>query len=330
MTVSGDGFDPQPVAAERDEAYFVPCIAAAVAAPSLHNSQPWRFRIRDGGVDVYADRRRNLAVLDPSGRELMISVGAAVFNLRVAIRHQGRVPELRLRPDETRPDLAARVTAGPTAGPDAVVDALAGAIPRRHTNRRPFAPAVVPAAVLDELTAAAHLEGASLHVADPVRRNAILSLTETAERRLRAHGAYRAELAQWTTPHRRDGIPPRSFGPPDARGALPLRDFGLAQPIRHQESERFEPYPTILVICTEGDSAEQWLRAGQALQRVLLTATIHHLAASPISQPLEIPELRASLTDTGTGRWPQLILRLGYGQPAATTPRRPLADVLVT
>jgi nitroreductase len=204
-------------------------------------------------------------------------------------------------------------------------------LPRRHTNRRPFARVVIPASVLDELAAAARIEGATLRVASPVARGAILSLVRTAEQRLRAQGIYRAELAEWTLPadSRRDGVPPQAFGPWDALEALPLRDFGLTQPRLHRASERFEPYPTLVVLSTDGDTVEQWLRAGQALQRVLLVATVHGLAATPMSQPLEIPALRELVTDTTAGRWAQVILRLGYAQPTTPTPRRPLAEVLL-
>ena len=321
-----------PASGRLSQAALLSCVRAAVAAPSLHNSQPWRFRVRMNGVDVYADRARQLEVIDPTGRELVISVGAAVFNLRVAIRQHGRVPVWRAWPDPDEADLVARVRPGPAAPRDPVVDALAGAIPRRHTNRRPFDRVVVPTAILEELADAAAVEGATLSIADAVARTAILSLVRTAEQRLRAQGRYRAELTDWTLPahRRRDGIPPQAFGPWAALETLPLRDFGLTQPQLHRRDERFEPYPTILVLSTDGDTADQWVRAGQALQRTLLVATVHGLAATPMSQPLEIPALRELITDTGTGRWPQVIVRVGYGQPAAATPRRPLTEVLIS
>jgi nitroreductase len=313
------------------ETELLSCIQAAVAAPSLHNSQPWRFRIRSGGVDVYADRGRQLHVIDPFGRELLISVGAAVFNLRLAIRQRGRVPRWHAWPEAGEPDLVARIQPGPAAPPDPVVDALAAAIPRRHTNRRPFDRVVVPAAVLEELTDAASLEKATLTTADAAARTAILSLVRTAEQRLRGQGRYRAELADWTVPTRgrRDGVPPQAFGPWAALETMPLRDFGLTQPQLHRRQERFEPYPTILVLSTAGDAANQWLRAGQALQRVLLVATVHGLAATPMSQPLEIPALRQLFTARDSGRWAQVILRVGYGQPTAATPRRSLTEVMM-
>jgi nitroreductase len=310
---------------------LIACIRAGIAAPSIHNSQPWRFRIVDGGIDVFADWSRRLAVIDPSGRELLISVAAAVFNVRVALRHHSRVPAVRLFPDPAQPDLVARIAPGRLAAPDEAIASLAAAIARRHTNRRPFARTVIPVSVLDELAAAARAEGARLEVAGAVARGAILGLVHTAEQRLRRQGRYRAELNAWTLAvhGRRDGVPPPAFGPWDAMEALPLRDFGLTQPQLRRSSEPFEPYPTIVVLTTDGDDVQRWLRAGQALQRVLLAATVHGLAATPMSQPLEIPALRELVTDTATGRWAQVILRLGYAPPTTPSPRRPLADVLL-
>jgi nitroreductase len=308
------------------------CVRSAVAAPSLHNSQPWLFRIAGGAVDVHVDRSRQLEVLDPIGRELLISVGAAIFTLRLAIRREGRLPVLELLPDGDESDRVARVTAGRAAAPTPAVEALAAAIEHRHTNRWPFARSVVPADAIEQLTDAARFEGATLTVASAVSRNAIIGLSQAADRQLRARGGYRAELARWTGPGRgrRDGVPPKAIGPWDALETMPIRDFGLLQPHHQRATETFEPYPTIVILATEGDDPAAWVRAGQALQRVLLTATWLNLATTPISQPIEIPVIRESLTDTGHGVWAQMILRVGYGRPASATPRRPLADVLLS
>jgi nitroreductase len=109
---------------------------------------------------------------------------------------------------------------------------------------------------------------------------------------------------------------------------MPLRDFGLLVPRVVRSAERFEPFPTIVLLSTHGDTRREWITAGQALQRVLLVATRLRLATTPISQPVEIPAIRELLTDTGTGRRAQMVLRIGHGPPAAATPRRPLSDVL--
>lgn len=320
-----------PGSRDLSRASLMVCVEAAIAAPSVLNSQPWRFRIRGGGIDVFADWNRQLQGIDPSGRELLISIGAAVFNVRVAMRQQARAPLLWWWPEPAEPDLVARVVPGQPASPGGGLSTFAEAIPRRHTNRRPFAPVLVPGSVLDDLAGAARLEGATLRVADPVSRAAILTLVHTADERLRAQGIYRAERTEWmpASRHRRDGMPPQAFGPWDAMEALPMRDFGLTRPQLRRRDEQFEPYPTLVLLSTNGDTADDWLRAGQALQRVLLAATMHGLAATPMSQPLEIPALRELVTDTAAGQWAQVILRLGYGQPTTASPRRPLTEVLV-
>jgi nitroreductase len=307
------------------------CVEAAVAAPSIHNSQPWRLRVGPHGIDVLADRTRLLSVVDPDGRELFISLGAAVFNLRVAMLNQHRLPLRRFFPDRGQPDLVARVTPGPYAHATDTAAALYQAIPRRHTNRRPFADAAVPQERLAELRDAATCEGAVLTVADDLGREAILSLIRTAETRWRHDPAYWLELAEWSgaTGTRTDGVPAPAFGPWSAAGALPLRDFGLVMPVRRRQLERFEAHPTLAVIRSLGDGPEAWLRTGEALQRVLLTATARGLASTPMTQPLEFSDLRQLLNDPAEGLTAQVILRLGYGPLCAATPRRPLDEVVV-
>lgn len=307
------------------------CVRSATAAPSLHNSQPWLFRIGAGVVDVYADRRRQLEVLDPTGRELLISVGAAVITLDLALRGAGYQPDVVVLPDDGQPDLVARVTIGRPVAPGPAEEALVAAIPHRHTNRYPFTPAAPPADALEQLIDAARQHAAVLTVANAAGRNAIIGLSQAADRRQRATGGYRAELARWTI-HRalpRDGVPPAAIGPWDAMEIMPIRDFGLLQPHLARASEAFEAYPTIMVLATAGDDRTAWVRAGLALQRVLLTATGLHLATTPISQPVEIPAIRKELSDTTKGVWAQMILRVGYGRPAAVTPRRPVSEVLL-
>jgi nitroreductase len=313
-----------------DSGVLTRCVQAATLAPSLHNSQPWRFRITGRAVEVYADDSRRLDALDASGRELLISVGAAVFTLRLALRSQGWTPRHVLFPEPDSPELVARVEPTCQAAPSAAVAALAAAIPQRHTNRWPFAAAVVSADAIEELAQAATDEGATFAIAGAVGRGAIMGLGQVAERRLRADGGYRAELGRWTRPARgrHEGIPPTAVGPWDALERLPIRDFGLVHAQPWRTSERFEAYPTIAVLTTLGDGPPQWVSAGQALQHVLLVATRLGLATTPISQPVEIPEIRELLTNTADDRWAQMIIRLGYGPPAAATPRRPLAEIL--
>ena len=307
------------------------CLSAAGSAPSIHNTQPWRFDVHDDQIDVYADRLRQLDVLDPAGRELYISVGAAVLNLRVSILAHGRLAIFRPFPEPGRPDLLARVTVGRPEAAPYIARQLAWAISRRHTNRHPFTTEPIPDEVRTELCDASQVEGAELFFADPLLSDSILSTVRTAHNRLRADADYLIELAAWTRPGRarRDGVPASAFAPPDDHERIPLRDFGLAYPARMAWPAAFEDEPTIALLYTANDSPRSWLAAGQALERVLLTATLRRVQATPMTQPLELPGLRTLFDDSAGSRVAQVILRLGYAPPSVATPRRPVSELLL-
>lgn len=171
------------------------CLEAATAAPSIHNTQPWRFRPRADGIDLFADPGRRLDVIDPCGRALLISLGAALLNLRIAVLAHGRVPRVRLMPDAKDPDHVAAVTFGPATPVSATVRMLAQAIPRRHTNRRPFSNLRIPSEVLTELIEVSTVEGGHLVVADPGARESVLSLVRLAETTERRRPSYWMELS---------------------------------------------------------------------------------------------------------------------------------------
>jgi nitroreductase len=306
------------------------CLLAAVAAPSIHNMQPWRFRLHHTGIDVLVDRSRRLEVIDPRGREVIISVGAALLNLRVAILAHGRTPMTCLFPVAAEPDLVARVTLGPPVHVSETARRLAQAIPHRHTSRRPFADRVIPDDVLADLRQAATVEGGHLTLADAGSRDAILSLVRIAEKHRHSDANYWFELGTWTHqwPHRRDGVPPEAYGPWSALESMPIRDFGLVGPVRRRKTATFETEPTLAVLYSAGDTARDWIVVGQALERILLTATVHGVSNTLMTQPLEEPHLRELLVDTTRGRIPQAIMRLGYGPPSAPTPRRTLEEVV--
>jgi nitroreductase len=296
----------------------------------MHNTQPWRFCVSRATqtIELHADPSRMLRFSDPHGRAVHIACGAALLNLRVAVAVAGREPVVRLLPDSAQPQLLAVLRlAGAHRPSEADID-LHAAIASRHTNRRPFSNRRVPPGVLAELVAAASTEGATLHLPDHTETARLLYLIGDAERDLVADSGYRAELARWVGGNRdRDGIPSSALGPRDPVGRTPVRDF---TPDRHQHlgHDWFEDDPQLAVLSTAKGTRKDWLHAGQALQRVLLTATAHGIAAAPLTQPLETADAWLIRDPRESMEQPQMILRLGYGLPVPQTPRRPVTDVV--
>jgi nitroreductase len=303
-------------------------IAAAAMAPSILNTQPWSFDIHDRAIDLYVDGdRAQLQRVDPFGRQLTVSCGAALLNMRVTAAHLGRAIEVDLLPDAAKPTLLATIELGsriPIRGLDVP---LQPAIRRRHTHRRAFAPRPVPGVILRELVEAAHHEQAALVALSRGDRDWLLDLVALSEAALTADPSYDDDLAPWTdsNPRRRDGIPPSSFGTTSLSGSPPMRDFARAHPQPPVRRERYSVDPCIALLSTAQDTPLAWLQAGQALQRVLLLATLRGLAASFLNQPLETEEIRGELFQFGH---PQMILRLGYARAEVATPRRPVTDVI--
>ncbi|MFE1291818.1 Acg family FMN-binding oxidoreductase [Streptomyces sp. NPDC058751] len=307
------------------------CVSAAFAAPSIHNTQPWRFGMDSETVtfEVRADPERGLRYADPEGRALLLSVGACVFNLRVALAHFGWSPVTRLLPSPDDPDLLATVRpSGLTARqePERSED-LYEAVWCRHSSRFPFTSRPLPAAVRDELAAAALAEGASLRFPDEVDVTRMLRLTAEAERRNRLEADRAAEGRRWVhrdlEPTPDTGLPRTALGPQDAHERIPLRDFSAQRHPERLTARPFEANPVVALLATEHDRRVDWLRAGQGLEHVWLVATAYGLRASLLHQAVEWADLRDALDSTfDATAHPQLLIRLGYGPEGPATPRR--------
>jgi hypothetical protein len=311
------------------EADLIRAAEAAIRAPSLHNSQPWRFRLRDGAIEVLADPKRRLEVADHTGWATRLAGGAAVYNARLALACAGRPAEVILHPDPSDVDLTARLMPGRERPPTYAEVDLHAAIPRRYSNRGPFSPDPVPAETRVRLIEAARSESAWLDLLVGTTALAgFAQIANSADRVLRRDPRYQAEMIGWTHADRApDGVPVGAGAPlPEPQDLLPQRVFGD----RHRAPGRdYEPEPLVGILGVPTDRPLNQTVAGQALQKVLLTAAGAGLAASMLSQPIEVPAARDQLRRSlGRSGFPQIAIRFGYGTPGRPTPRRAVADFL--
>lgn len=307
-------------------------ISGAVLAPSLHNSQPWRFRVRPDLIELLADPQRKLSVADPDGREMRIACGAALFNLQLGLLEQGVRPLVSLFPDQRDSLVVAAIRHGGRRWITPELRRLHDAIPRRRTNRRPFADGEVGRPEQLALCRAATEEGAWLHlVTESTQRAELGRLARAAHRRQTGDPAFVAELAAWTGygDERDDGVPASAGGPcPAPNQDWVLRDYGRGEARAEAVSPGPEPLIGVLSVHSEGPRED--VRAGVAMQRILLTATVHGLAASFLSQLVELGDVREQVRRLISGtRPPRVVMRFGYGYPVSGTRRRATADVLV-
>jgi nitroreductase len=313
-------------------------LRSAVLAPSGHNTQPWLFEVEKDTVALYADRRQALPVVDPDDRALTISCAAALFNLRVALRRFGyRDDAVELLPDGADPDLLARIRLVPGEPPTPDEEALFAAIPARRTTRAAYQERGLPAELPPLLQEEAHAEGAWLHLVGEAEREPVAALIAEGDRVQMADPAFRRELAAWVHPNRSRaprGVRGYGFGFGDVlslAGPLVMRTFDVGKGQAAKDRELAERSPLLAVLGTDRDWPRDWLAAGQAMERVLLTACAHGITSSFLNQPVEVaalrPRLAAAIGRRGTS--PQLVLRFGYGPSVRSSPREPVENVLL-
>jgi nitroreductase len=316
------------------------CLNYAILAPSSHNTQPWRFKLEPDQIKLFADVSRTLPVIDPHRRELIMSCGAALFHLRLAIRYFGHTDEVVTFPEQDDPELVAILQTGCPRPTTAHERSMFENIIRRHTNRFPFDSRPIPPQVVEILQDEASREEARfIPFADPADRRLIAQLVSQGDAAQLRDPAFRQELAAWihsADSLRHDGIPGYACGPPllpefaTPLYALAVRTLDISKRTAQHDRDLVEASPLLGVITTATDTREAWLAVGQALARVLLIGCAYGLSASFLNQPVQSTHLRSQLRETlWIEGFPQAALRLGYGPSVKPTPRRNVRDFLI-
>ncbi len=308
-------------------------IRTAARAPSVHNTQPWRFRVDADSIELYADQARKLRT-DLVGREMLISCGAALFGLRLAVRSLGYQPVVQLLPDPARLRLLARVSLGRM---DPMTDAerqMLEAIPHRHTHRGQFARGPLPGGLLASLQHDALAEGSTLALVYPDHAyQQLADIVGAVASRQDLDPVARAELLRWSrapAQRARDGIPAHAIPAVSRRqpGRLRQRDFDLGRGWGSLAQGGPPPAATA-VLLTRGDRRSDWLRAGQALHRVLAHAASRWVFASLYTQPLQAAAIRALIRERlELPGAPQMLLQLGRADSTQATARRAPAELI--
>ncbi|SDK53534.1 hypothetical protein SAMN05428985_104403 [Nocardioides sp. YR527] len=314
-----------------DETTLRTILALACRAPSVHNTQPWAWVVRDRMLLLRADPHRKLLHADPNERDLVMSCGAVLHELVVAAAGTGWHCEVRRTPEGGRTDLLAVVTFA-RREPDVADLGRLAAIEQRHTDRRQVSSWPVPPERLDHLSGLVREYGVVAGTVPDYLRPVVLAALESARARQSTDEAYLAELYSWTRGGSEDGIPESSLLTADSDPASFTRfPSGTLDDGHRDTGPSAEEW---LVLATASDDPGSWLRAGEALDAIWLSCTTSGLALVPYTQPIEIGTTRRTLQHDllGDNSCPQVLVRIGWPQrrqpSLPPTPRRSLDDVL--
>jgi len=307
----------------------------AVLAPSGPNTQPWKFSIKDNEVSLIADFSRSLPSLDPMHRTLYLSHGCVITNLLLAAEHFGFAYDVKCLPDGISSERTAAIRLSKKYAPPRFPD-LFSEITRRHTNRKSFEQGPIEKERLQKLEDYANRKGLRLDIlTSDESKTEMADILARSQKMQLGNKAYRKELAAWIRPNNseeKDGLPGYSFGYSDFEsffGSFIFGAFDMSSSRARVETANMKKSPAVAVLSTKTDDQLTWLKAGVIFETLFLMATQMEVRFDLFSQPIALPELRKEMAQTLNAKYPQLLIRMGYAEPARHTPRRPVEEVLM-
>jgi len=275
----------------------------AALAPSIHNTQPWRFEVRNKSILLYADESRRLSIADPQARQLHISCGAALDHLSLAFRYHELEPLVELFPITKNVQCIAQISIQGTCPCSILEKSLFNAMKDRHTTRAPFLPQRIDSEIAEELTNIISMNiNRFTGISDPELRNKVVKLVMQADRHLVDDENYQNELFSWIESNSyklNDGMPLERLELPDMQTSTSSNSATIENTIMG-------------LLSSQSDSTKDWVSTGQALSRMLLYAAVKGLSASFLNQPIDVPALRPQLANlVGIEGYPQMLILLG-------------------
>jgi len=308
----------------------------AVLAPSGPNTQPWKLSIKDNEISLIADFTRSLPSLDPTNRTLFLSHGCLLANALIAAEHFGFGYDVKCLPDGQSADRTASIQFDKKAANPKFPD-LFQEITKRHTNRKAYENRPIEAERLQKLKSCIDRQGFSFNIiTESEGKNKMADILARSQKIQLGNKEMRKELANWIRPNTsdaKDGLPGYSFGYSDFEsylGSFIFGTFDMSGSRARVETANMKSSPAVAVLSTEGDDKLTWIKAGVLFETLFLAATKLDVRFDLFSQPIAIPELRQEMAEMLNAKYPQLLIRMGYAEPAKHTPRRPVEEVLIS
>lgn len=311
-------------------------VRLATLAASSHNTQPWKFQISEGCVQIFPDYERRCPVVDPDDAHLFKSLGCAAENLIHAAAAQG------LAAREVRYDKANDCVVIPLQ-PDSELREtdLSRAITQRQCTKAPFNGNPLGSDHLHVLRYAAQGNGVRvIMLTSNEQKETVIEFVNKGNIDQFSSHSFRRELKEWIRSNPResllsgDGLAGITAGKPSLPSWLArhvINWFITAKSQCRDDAENIRSSAGVAVFVSEDDCKSAWVETGRCFERFALKATALKVRTAFMNQPIEVSELRSSFE-----HWlglenehAQLIVRFGYGPQMPFSVRRPIDDVVV-